>query len=257
MNKKIIIADDNFTLRSQIEKQLKAYNNLQVVASVSNGVDLIEKTLELSPDVIITDNLLQKLDGISALKSIDSLSLMVKPKVFLTASFLSQEVIDECSALNIDYLVLKPFNIESLIEKVITSLKPKNVYNLPQRVSEKEFDLEVLITRLIHDIGIPAHIRGYQYIREAIGLVIEDITIINSITKILYPSIAKKYKTTSSRVERAIRHAIEVAWDRGNMELLNQIFGFTVSAEKGKPTNSEFISILADNLRLEIKTSCG
>lgn len=258
MNKitNILIADDNALLRSQIEDEFKFSNDLNIIASVSNGVDLVDKTVELQPDIIITDAILPQIDGLSALKSLMALSLPKKHKVIVITSFTSSDIMTECSNLGVDYFMQKPFNPEVLVDKLssIINVEPSSEF-IEQNSLPEELDIEVRVTKLIHDIGIPAHIKGYHYLREAITLAIKDMSIINSVTKILYPDVAKTFKTTSSRVERAIRHAVEIAWDRGDVNKLQQIFGYTISNSKGKPTNSEFISILADKLRLEIKVS--
>ncbi|MFI3115964.1 MAG: sporulation transcription factor Spo0A [Clostridia bacterium] len=248
----VLLADENIAFRLQIEKELKLSKNIEIIASVSNGEELLEKAVELSPDVIITDAVLPRIDGLSAIKSLNALALPKKAKAFIISSFSSTDILNECTNLGVDYFMLKPFNPENLADKINTSNNIILKENF-ESASSTELDIEIRVTNLIHDIGIPAHIKGYHYLREAITLAIKDITIINSVTKILYPDVAKHFKTTSSRVERAIRHAVEIAWDRGDVEKLQQIFGYTISNSKGKPTNSEFISILADKLRLEMK----
>lgn len=247
----VIIADENESLREQISQELKSRGNIHILACVSSGIDLIEKASEFMPDVIITDSILSRLDGLSALKALANAPK--KPKTIVISSFVSPDITSECSSLNVNYFILKPFNIQNLADKVMSCLYNFNDNNVQPKSISKELDLEIRITNLIHDIGVPAHIKGYQYLREAITLTVNDMQILNAITKVLYPTVAKKYQTTSSRVERAIRHAVEVAWDRGDVETLQKIFGYTISNTKGKPTNSEFISILADRLRLQIK----
>ena len=253
----VLIADDNATLRMQIEQELKKKNNIHIIANVSNGIDLIEKAVQYTPDIIITDSILPKVDGISAIKTLSTLSIAKKPKLFIISSFLSPDIMTDCNNLGVDHFILKPFNLEILADRVMSCFSAKSISNIDTSTNglSKELDLEIRITNLIHDIGVPAHIKGYQYLREAITLTINDMGILNAVTKILYPSVAKKFQTTSSRVERAIRHAIEVAWDRGDVEMIQKIFGYTISTSKGKPTNSEFISILSDRLRLQIKAS--
>lgn len=253
----VIIADDNLSLRTQIETELKTRGNIHVVASVNNGHDLVEQVTKCNPDIIITDSILPRLDGISALTKISKLTLSKKPKIMVVSSFLSPDIMSDCNSLNVDHFILKPFNLEILADKLLSNIRTVNIgeFAKPKSAVPKELDLEIRVTNMIHDMGVPAHIKGYHYLREAITLAINDLSIINSITKILYPTIAKKFQTTSSRVERAIRHAIEVAWDRGDVDMLQNIFGYTISTSKGKPTNSEFISILSDKLRLQIKAS--
>ena len=156
--------------------------------------------------------------------------------------------------LGVSYFMIKPFDIHALAERIIANNASKRT-DKPEFTSRQEVDLELRVTNMIHEVGVPAHIKGYQYLRDAIMMTVKDMNIINAITKVLYPTVARHYDTTSSRVERAIRHAIEVAWDRGDVETLQKFFGYTVSQTKGKPTNSEFISMLADKLRLELKSS--
>ncbi len=244
----ILLADDNIQAMSEIENALKQNIENANVIKAKTGEDLVEKTITENPDVIVTDVILSKLDGISALKAIEMMNLVKKPKVIVLSSFLTSDITEECSKLRVSNFILKPYNINMLIEK-ITDSEPCLTTN-----TSKELDLEIKITNMIHGVGVPAHIKGYHFLREAITLVISDMSILSAITKILYPTIANHFETTPSRVERAIRHAIEVAWDRGDVETLQNIFGYTISTSKGKPTNSEFISIIADKIRLEMKS---
>lgn len=243
----VILADTNEVLRNQIEVELKSRGNVKILASVSSGIELIEKATKEIPDIIITDSVLTKLDGLSALTALKNLSK--KPKVIVTSSFLSSDITSECNALNINYFMLKPFNNQSLVDKVFSCAN--NFTRIDN--NNAELDLEIRITNLILELGIPTHIKGYQYLREALLLCVNDIHIITAITKILYPSIAKSFHTTPSRVERAIRHAIDITWSRGDLDVLQKVFNITPESKKQKPTNSELISLLADKLRLEIK----
>lgn len=255
----VILADDNAELRANIESALHSVSNIHVVASVATGEELIEKAISCAPDIIVTDVILPIIDGTSALKELHSIKALKRPRVFVTTSFLSQSIADECSNLNVDHIMLKPFAIQTLVDRISSFIDIAN-YNDAQIAPvtnqiPAELAVEMSITELIHKVGVPAHIKGYQYLRSSITLVLEEPTVINSITKILYPTIAKRFDTTSSRVERAIRHAIEVAWDRGDIDYLQKVFGYTVSTSKGKPTNSEFISRLSEKLRYELKVS--
>lgn len=253
---KLVIADDNKDFRSLLVDRLSEDKSIEVAGLASDGHELINRVRELDPDIVITDVILPHLDGLSAIKAINALKLKKRPVFYIISAFSSDNITMEASMLGVSYYILKPFDMQTLIERikhqnsVLKSFVQSPASHKPQR---SEIDLEVRVTDVIHEIGVPAHIKGYQYLRDAIILTVNDMEVINAITKILYPAIAKKYRTTSSRVERAIRHAIEVAWDRGDIETLQGFFGYTISNTKGKPTNSEFISMIADRLRLQIK----
>ncbi len=209
------------------------------------------------PDLIVTDTVLSGLDGLEAIRRIRE-NPGTQPDVFVVASFVSPQTASEAAALGVDYFLLKPCDSAALVERI---KRYRTIPSTPMPVSaamkavDPSVALEIRVTEVIHQIGVPAHIKGYQYLREAIIMAVDDIDVVNAVTKVLYPAVAKKYNTTSSRVERAIRHAIEVAWDRGDIEVLQNYFGYTISSVKGKPTNSEFISMIADKLRLQLKCS--
>ena len=221
------------------------------------------------PDVILLDVIMPRLDGLGVLENIKQMNTEKQPICIMLSAVGQDKITQQAISLGAEYYVVKPFEIELLIKRIreLKYYKPNSKSNFIGREiksqyielspdsSKNEENLEALVTNLIHEVGVPAHIKGYQYLREAIMMVVNDIDVINQITKSLYPQIAKKYKTTPSRVERAIRHAIEVAWGRGQQEAVENIFGYTISALKGKPTNSEFIAMIADKLRLEIKTA--
>lgn len=252
----VLVADENAMITEEVSRLLKLRFESICVVKAKNGEELVEQAVNYSPDIIVTDVILSKLDGISALKAIQTMNLLRNPKIIVLSSFLTGDIMIECSKLRINNFMLKPFSFDALIDKIEETSKSKAPsYLVDHTKLTSDIDLEIRITEMIHDIGVPAHIKGYQYLREAIIMVSSDLTLLSAITKILYPTIAKKFGSTSSRVERAIRHAIEVAWDRGDIEVLQGIFGYTISTSKGKPTNSEFISILADKLRLEIKSA--
>lgn len=252
-NTKILIADENTASRIALKEELikKGYSN---VYEASNGEDALSMISNVKPDIALIDVLLSKLDGIGVIKQSNKLFQNAKPPVFIVMSIVSnQSMLIEASNAGAAMCMIKPINIDSLCDH-IEALSPQNQLTDSNFLSDmKENDLETQVTRIIHQIGVPAHIKGYQYLRTAIMLTINDCDIINSVTKILYPSVAKKYQTTTSRVERAIRHAIEVAWDRGDVDILNSYFGYTIQNNRGKPTNSEFIAMIADNLRLKYK----
>ena len=255
---KILIADENAAQRQSLRNELSrvGYRNIE---EASNGEEALMKIGRTHPDVAIIDVWLSKLDGIGVLRNCRSLNFTPDKKpAFIVVSMVSnQNVFIEAANAGAELCLLKPYNIESLCEHINALSKARSEgTETPQQKntnSNRVPDIETQVTKIIHQIGVPAHIKGYQYLRTAILLTVNDSDIINSVTKILYPSVAKKYQTTTSRVERAIRHAIEVAWDRGDVDTLNSYFGYTIQNNRGKPTNSEFIAMIADNLRLKYK----
>ncbi len=254
-NIRILIADENSEFRRNCRLNLAGLG-YKSIEEAANGEDALYKIDKFHPDVVLTDIWLSKLDCIQVIKGTQLLELAPdQPPSFLVYSVVNnQNMFAEATEAGADFCMLKPFDYRQLDERI---KRICTVRALGKRASKKdrEPDIETQVTKVIHQIGVPAHIKGYQYLRTAIMLTIEDSDIINSVTKILYPSVAKKYSTTSSRVERAIRHAIEVAWDRGDVDTLNSYFGYTIQNERGKPTNSEFIAMIADNLRLSNKLS--
>ncbi len=255
---KILIADENAAQRQSLCNELRraGYRNIE---EASNGEEALIKIGRSHPDVAIIDVWLSKLDGIGVLRNCKSLNFgNDKRPAFIVVSMVSnQNVFIEAAHAGADLCLLKPYNIESLCEHINSLNRARSSQGSVAAEGGEENsrtpDIETQVTKIIHQIGVPAHIKGYQYLRTAILLTVNDSDIINSVTKILYPSVAKKYQTTTSRVERAIRHAIEVAWDRGDVDTLNSYFGYTIQNNRGKPTNSEFIAMIADNLRLKYK----
>lgn len=254
---KILIADENAAQRQALKNELVrcGYRNIEEAA---NGEEALIKIGRYHPDVAIIDIWLSKLDGIGVIRNSRSLNFTpdLAPAFIVVSMVSNQNIFMEATHAGADLCLLKPYNIESLCDH-ISSLSASRSQNgeLPSTAPQNDRtpDIETQVTKIIHQIGVPAHIKGYQYLRTAILLTVRDSDIINSVTKVLYPSVAKKYQTTTSRVERAIRHAIEVAWDRGDVDTLNSYFGYTVQNNRGKPTNSEFIAMIADNLRLRYK----
>lgn len=256
----IIIADSS-------KEQLQILNSIfvndpsiNVISRCSDGIQLLNTLKTVQADFLIFDIFMPKVDGIKVLEEIkNNPSYKIPKNMIVTTAFSNNRVMQKCSEYNVDYYMIKPYDNNHLLQiineirntKAKTNIiESKNPFTSPK---PENLDLDTEITMLLHDIGVPAHIRGYQYIREAINLVYNDIEILNSITKGLYPTIAIKFKTTASRVERAIRHAIEIAWVRGNIETITTIFSYTISYNKAKPTNSEFIAMIADKLRLAHK----
>jgi len=251
---RILIADSSPEFRSILKDSIGMENGMTVVGETSNGLEVQTLVEKKNPDILLMDVVLSGLDGLGVLKQLSQKRADKKPAVIILSYFLNEHTISEASDLGAKYFMLKPFDMTSLIEKIrgfCVSSKP-NAIEKGRLV--RNVNLETMVTNIIHEIGVPAHIKGYLYLREAIILAVKDMEIINAVTKVLYPTIAKTFNTTASRVERAIRHAIEVAWDRGDIETLQSFFGYTVSNTKGKPTNSEFVAMIADRLQLQLKT---
>jgi two-component system response regulator (stage 0 sporulation protein A) len=256
---KILIADENSSQRATL-KECFMRAGCRYIEEAVNGEDALSKIGRIHPDVVIIDIWMSKLDGLSVVRSAKALSYGndKPPVVIMTSPISNQNIFVQALQAGAELCLIKPINQSNLIEYVESMLKNRN--SKQQTGSDGKAgevsatpDIEAQVTRIIHQIGVPAHIKGYQYLRTAILLTVKDSDIINSVTKVLYPSVAKKYQTTTSRVERAIRHAIEVAWDRGDVDTLNSYFGYTIQNNRGKPTNSEFIAMIADNLRLKYK----
>ncbi len=252
---KVLIADESAELRRRVRDGL-AQNGISAVEEAANGEEALQKIQRTHPDVVLVDLWLPKLDGIGVIRRACTLHYAPdqRPAFILLSMVTNQSTFLEASKAGADLCIQKPFEVSALIEH-IRSLAQSRTHS-PSGVvqkSEQNPDIETQVTKIIHQIGVPAHIKGYQYLRTAILMTISDSEIINSVTKVLYPGVAKKYATTTSRVERAIRHAIEVAWDRGDIDTLNSYFGYTIQNSRGKPTNSEFIAMIADNLRLKYK----
>ena len=264
----VLIADDNEDFSKTLATYLKNENDMEVVGIAKDGVEAIEQIKESLPDVAILDVIMPHLDGIGVLEKISNSNLEKNPICIMLSAVGQDKITQKAITLGADYYIVKPFDIELLIRRIreIKNFRPMPNNNFVSREPSRQYieidtkkkgneNLEASVTNIIHEVGVPAHIKGYQYLREAIMLVVNDIDVINQITKSLYPQIAQKFETTPSRVERAIRHAIEVAWGRGEPGIMENIFGYTVSAAKGKPTNSEFIAMIADKLRLELKSA--
>lgn len=251
---KVLIADGNKEMSVQLSDFLSKQKDFKVQGYVDNGIDAVEKIIEEKPDIVILEMLLPKIDGIGVLKAVQSKKIEKRP-VFLVLSSLSQEVmIREAISLGAYCFMLKPFDFSILTERIRRVMKKeKTVKVVEKKRTINDENLEKEITSIMHDIGVPAHIRGHQYLREAILLSVHNQDLLGAVTKNLYPTVATTYKTTPSRVERAIRHAIEVAWSRGRLDTLQNVFGYTINITKGKPTNSEFIAMIADKMKLEMK----
>mgnify|MGYP004587080475 FL=1 len=269
----VLIADDNQEFSTTLATYLKNQEDMVVVGRAKDGNEALDMVSSLMPDVLLLDVIMPHLDGIGVLEQMNMIKLNKKPICIMLSAVGQDKVTRRAIELGAEYYVVKPFDIDLLITRIreLKNYKPSSQKNnfisreigisksqyidIPNNPANKEENIEALVTNVIHEVGVPAHIKGYQYLREAIIMVINDIDVINQITKCLYPQIANKFHTTPSRVERAIRHAIEVAWGRGEQKTVENIFGYTISAAKGKPTNSEFIAMISDKLRLELKSA--
>ena len=247
---RIFLIDENTEFKNQMEEFFRFEHDMEVVGSASGGREALAKLPGVRPDVILLCSVLPELDGVAVAQEVQKLFPNDLPVMIMYSSFNIDAVMSQAVKAGVVYSFQKPFSMQIMAERirgiVVGSEEPT------QNGGER---LEVAVTNIIHEVGIPAHIKGYHYVREAIIMAVEDMESLNAITKILYPGIAKKFSTTPSRVERAIRHAIETAWSRGDVDVLNKIFGYTVSHDKGKPTNSEFIAMIADRLHLEFQAA--
>lgn len=272
----IAIADDNPQILSLLNDILEEQEGFRVVGKADNGEDAYHMIMKTNPDIVLMDIIMPRLDGISVMEQVKKNSEMKKsPSFIMITAAGSENITREAFRMGANYYIMKPFNKDMIVDKIrqvgrgpVEESMPKNVMieepsmavpsarKLKPYVNKAEYieqNLENDVTQMLHEIGIPAHIKGYQYLRDAIVMSVQDQEMLMSVTKILYPTIAKKHQTTPSRVERAIRHAIEVAWSRGKMDTINELFGYTVSTGKGKPTNSEFVALIADKIRLDYK----
>ena len=245
---KVLIADGNEEFRTHLKEHIQNAAGCEVITA-GDGVQAVELVEQSRPDVLILDLMLSKLDGMGVLKAIQP--MQKKPVTLVTASFITEYVSTMLTGYGVQYFMLKPYDFRTMTDRLIEIRSSAG--RKAGTAAAKNSSIETMVTSIIHEIGVPAHIKGYQYLREAIMIAVEDMDVINAITKVLYPQVAKTFSTTPSRVERAIRHAIEVAWDRGDLETLQRFFGYTVSNTKGKPTNSEFIALIADRLQLQLK----
>ena len=241
----VLMIDDNNSIIEKTKKYFSSHAVINVVKTINNGQEGLDYIIKNSKsfDVIIMDIIMPKMDGISILEEMQKQG--IKKNVIILTSYKKETTIKMVSEYDVDYYMLKPFDISAL-EKRILSIAGKNGKNN----EKKNSNVEVEISKLLHSLGIPSHIRGYQYIRESVYIMYQNPDMIGGITKCIYPEIANRFETTASRVERAIRHAIEVSWTRGDYEMMEELFGHSVDYDRSKPTNSEFIATLADSLRL-------
>lgn len=263
----VIIADDNKEFCNILNDYLLNQRDIVVTGIAKDGVEALKLIQEKKPDLVILDIIMPHLDGLGVLEKLNTMNINPLPRIIVLSAVGQDKITQRAITLGADYYVVKPFDMEVFTKRIrqmfnntISSDETKRSVSILEnndiKLNRNEpLDLESEITSIIHEIGVPAHIKGYMYLREAISMVVNDIELLSAVTKELYPSIAKKYNTTASRVERAIRHAIEVAWGRGQVDTINKLFGYTIHNDKGKPTNSEFIAMVADKLRLKNKVS--
>ncbi|MBU5434071.1 sporulation transcription factor Spo0A [Pseudoflavonifractor sp. MSJ-37] len=244
--KRILIADASVEFRKLLCDAIEGETDLESVGATADGQEAVQMVRDLAPDVLVMDLVLKTEDGLGVLRQLKTMER--RPKILILSAFVRGNTADLAAQEGADYYLMKPCRMTTVLER-IRELAVPCLAGLGK--GESVEDLETVVTGIIHEIGVPAHIKGYQYLREAIVIAVGDIEVINAVTKVLYPDVAKRFGTTPSRVERAIRHAIEVAWDRGDLETLQKYFGYTVSNTKGKPTNSEFIAMIADRLQLQ------
>ena len=270
-NVNVVIVDDNPMILNTLDEVISSEAGLSVIGRADNGKDAIDMIKDTQPDVVLLDLVMPQMDGITVVENIKKKTSMLKNPAFIILSAVGgEQMTEEAFQAGANYFLMKPFDKDILVNKIRRIGKrpvrpvPGKVLEAPLKAATPEEaamnreeymkeHLETDITKMLHELGIPAHIKGYQYLRDAISMVVRDREMMEAVTKILYPEIAKKNYTSSSRVERAIRHAIEVAWGRGSLEVLDELFGYTISTGKGKPTNSEFIALIADKICLDYK----
>lgn len=259
---KIGIADDNKEFCEILSDFFEKQEDIEIAFISHDGLKAVDNIKKLEPEILILDMVMPHLDGLGVLETINNIELETYPRTIVLSAVGQEPITQRAIALGAEYYIVKPFNLSILMKRIhqlsgrdeTGGTKMQYARAIMAGRDERSFEaLEIEITNIIHEIGVPAHIKGYQYLREAISMVVEDMDLLGAVTKELYPAIAKNNNTTPSRVERAIRHAIEVAWNRGKLETIDTLFGYTVQNDKGKPTNSEFIAIIADKLRIERK----
>lgn len=248
----VAIGDDNERILEVLSEIITEDKDLTLVGKASNGEEMYQLIKSKEPDVVLLDLIMPKMDGISVMEEVrKDKELKKRPQFIIVTAVGQEQITEDAFRKGASYYIMKPFNNTTILNRIKHIRNETQIDNKTMSIAEN--NLESLVTNMIHEIGIPAHIKGYHYLRDAIIMAVEDMDVLNAITKILYPTVAKRYQTTSSRVERAIRHAIEVAWSRGKLDILDELFGYTINHGKGKPTNSEFIALVADTIRLDQK----
>lgn len=260
---KIVLADDNKDFCQVLKEYLSNESDIEILGIAKDGIEALDLVKRTQPDLLVLDVIMPHLDGLGVIEKLNAMDIPKMPKIIVLSAVGQDKITQSAINLGADYYIVKPFDfvifinrIRELVLNTTSHMQMRPRMHADIQMTRSDFvknvgNIETEITNIIHEIGVPAHIKGYLYLREAIKMVIENVELLGAVTKELYPSIAKKFNTTPSRVERAIRHAIEVAWSRGKVDTINQLFGYTVHNTKGKPTNSEFIAMIADKLRLE------
>lgn len=247
---RVLLANSSEEFSEKLAAAIKQTDRYAIVGTANDGIRAIDLLRETKPEILVVDMMLPQADGVAVLKA--ALTLEKKPIFLVLADFMTEFISNLLMSIGVQYVLLKPCTTRAVVERmneIRESMTPRQGMR-----RTREANVEAMVTAMIHEIGVPAHIKGYQYLREAILIAVNVMEVINAITKVLYPQVARTFSTTPSRVERAIRHAIEVAWDRGDLETLQRFFGYTVSNAKGKPTNSEFIALIADKMQLQLKS---
>ncbi len=252
---KALIVDDDERYAKSVENYIKSTSDIESAGYALDGDEALSMISQIQPDVVILDVILPKLDGIGVLRHIANMNLDKKPIFIINSASTLPSLFEVAARYGAQYYMIKPQSESSMCDVIrdLCGIARERSIEAERRIPDNIYDLESIVTEFIHELGVPAHIKGYHYLRTAIMMVVKDMDLLNYITKELYPEIAKAYQTTSSRVERAIRHSIEVAWTRGKPQTMNEVFGYTINTGKGKPTNSEFIAMVADRIRLKVK----
>jgi len=267
---RVLLADDNREFVEIVKEFIERQEDMTLVGVAYHGNEALELIAREEPHVVLLDIIMPHLDGLGVLEKLQNASQ--RPKIIILTAFGQESMTHRAVSLGANYYILKPFDLETLGKRIrqlqddfsdsYNGVQQSNSASNGRNMSNSQFsngilppttkNHEVEVTRMIHQMGVPAHVKGYQYLRDAIVSVVLDVSLLGAVTKELYPMIAVKYQTTPSRVERAIRHAIELAWDRGNVDFMNHFFGYTINVDRGKPTNSEFVAMVADKLRMSM-----
>lgn len=252
---KVLVVDDDEKYAKALAEHISGQEDMMSVGIAVDGEEAYSMIEETKPDVVILDMILPKLDGLGVLRRLSGSDIETKPEILVSSSSTLNKLYDTASRYGASYYMIKPQSGDSICDTIrdMCGIHKEYLAKATVGIKDESYDLESMVTECIHELGVPAHIKGYHYLRTAIMMVVKDMDLLNYITKELYPEIAKAYQTTSSRVERAIRHSIEVAWTRGKPQTMNEVFGYTINTGKGKPTNSEFIAMIADRIRLKVR----
>ena len=249
---RVMLADDNLNILKVLSDYLGRKPDIELVAAVSDGVEIPDAVRQYAPEFLVMDIIMPRRDGFMTLEALNGMDPSLRPKVIVLTGLARDDFIMRAIRLGASYYMVKPFDMNLLYERIVEIAREQlQSASVSQTAEGREESVDEQITNLFLTLGIPAHIKGYQYLREAVRMVMENHDVINRITKELYPGIARKFDTTASKVERAMRHAIEVAWTRGRLDAVNQMYGYRVFAREDKPTNGEFIALVSDKLTVK------